>query len=872
MRHILFGLNTNDLQVAILIKGSALNKVKIERHYISQSTLLKPKNFIAFDLWYNDQKKCPATKAKEYLTDLLVEIDELGLCTIMVCDAPYFKFLTNNKKADPNYGYVCPCTVKGYGHLNVILCPNYQAMMYNPDLQGKVDRAIKTLDNHLSGSYMAPGTGIIHSTAYPSTPGDIQIWLEQLQSYPELTCDIEARSLEFWNCGISSIAFAWDKHNGVAFGVDRGPEGVTPTYRSNTEKQVIRDALIRFFLTYKGKLIWHNVSFDGKVLVYQLFMEHLADYAGMLKGIEVFTKDFDDTKLIAYMATNNAVRNVLSLKELSAEFTGNYAQEDIKDTDKIPYPQLLTYNLEDTLATWYVKEKFEPIIIADEQQELYEGLIKESVPTLMQTELCGMPINPDEVQVAKSFLTDIVDTCQDFFKQSQVIQAFHKQQQVLLVDALTTKAKKKVYELDDPIVTRYVFNPGSDTQLRRLLYDYFGLPVLDLTKGKQPACGNKTIKKLQSHTKDKAILEVFDYLLKLGEASIILTTFIPAFENAQQLPDGSWRLFGNFNLGGTQSLRLSSSKPNLQNIPSGSVFAKLVKRCFRPNNDWLFGGSDFDALEDKTGALLTRDPQRLKIYTEGFCGHCLRAQYYWPEKMPDIDPASVDSINSIKKKYGKIRQDSKAPSFALQYSGTYITLMKNCGFSEKEARAIETNYHKLYQVSDEWVADLIEKAKNDGYILLAFGGRIRTPLLAKTVGNGRSVPYTAKAEARSAGNAATQSYCILTLRAFNEFMRRVWASKYKYLILPAGTIHDAIYLMVINSAEIVTWVNKNLIECMAWQELKEIKHPQIKMSSGLEIFWPSWANGIEIPNNQTVKQIKNICIEAEQQYREKEYV
>jgi DNA polymerase-1 len=304
---------------------------------------------------------------------------------------------------------------------------------------------------------------------------------------------------------------------------------------------------------------------------------------------------------------------------------------------------------------------------------------------------------------------------------------------------------------------------------------------------------------------------------------------------------------------------LSSSNPNLQNIPSGSVFAKLIKACFGAIGKWLFNGSDFDALEDKTGALLTGDPNRIKIYTEGFCGHCLRTQSYWPEKMPDIDPTSVDSINSIADLYPDDRQDSKAPSFALQYRGTWRTLMNNCGFSEKEAKAIEKRYHDLYQVSDAWAEDVEKEGREKGYVTMIFGARIRTPLLAKTVTKGRSVPYAAAAEARSAGNAKTQSYCFLTLRAMNEYRKRVWNSPYIYSILPAATIHDAGYYMCKNDTKLMKWHNDNLIDCMAWQELEELKHPTIKISSSLEIFYPSWKDVVKIPNHSSEREIVDIC-------------
>ena len=224
--------------------------------------------------------------------------------------------------------------------------------------------------------------------------------------------------------------------------------------------------------------------------------------------------------------------------------------------------------------------------------------------------------------------------------------------------------------------------------------------------------------------------------------------------------------------------------------------------------------------------------------------------------MPDIDPASITSINSIEELYEEIRQDSKAPSFALQYKGTWTTLMNNCGFSAHEAKTIEKRYHALYKVSDQWLDTHIENAKTLGYIPLAFGGRIRTPILSQTSGR---MSYAAEAEARSAGNAATQSYCFLTIRAFNEFMRRVWRSKYRFKILPTGTIHDAIYLLVVEDVAVVKWVNDNLIDCMSWQELPELKHPTIKMSSSIEIYYPSWAEKIKIPNHATESEIEDIC-------------
>ena len=245
--------------------------------------------------------------------------------------------------------------------------------------------------------------------------------------------------------------------------------------------------------------------------------------------------------------------------------------------------------------------------------------------------------------------------------------------------------------------------------------------------------------------------------------------------------------------------------------------------------------------------------------TDGYDGHCLRAYYYFRDRMPDIDGTSVESINSIKKKYPELRQLSKAPTFLLTYGGSAIGLMKNCGFSEEEAKSIEANYHELYRESDEWVKERLARACNDGYVELAFGLKLRTPLLKQSILGNRSTLHQAEAEARTAGNALSgQSYGLLNNRAAVAFMKRVWASKWRTSIQPVALIHDAIYLLIDDDIECLEWVNKALIEEMSWQELPEIAHETVKLGAELDVFYPSWENEITLPNNATQQEIKDV--------------
>ena len=63
----------------------------------------------------------------------------------------------------------------------------------------------------------------------------------------------------------------------------------------------------------------------------------------------------------------------------------------------------------------------------------------------------------------------------------------------------------------------------------------------------------------------------------------------------------------------------------------------MIKECFEAPPGWLFVGLDFDSLEDKISAVTTRDPEKIKVYSDGYDGHCLRALAYFASDMPDIE-------------------------------------------------------------------------------------------------------------------------------------------------------------------------------------------------------------------------------------------
>lgn len=211
--------------------------------------------------------------------------------------------------------------------------------------------------------------------------------------------------------------------------------------------------------------------------------------------------------------------------------------------------------------------------------------------------------------------------------------------------------------------------------------------------------------------------------------------------------------------------------------------------------------------------------------------------------------AEVEVINSIKQSHKDLRQRSKGCTFALTYAGTWMTLVKNFDFTEEEAKHIEAQYHELYKVSDQVIADRLKIAAQQGYEEVAFGLRVRCPKMYQSLMGVKATPKEAEAEKRTAGNAIGQSFGLLTNRAGVEFNTLVRNSKYKYSVRPIIMIHDALYYLIRDNIDTVLWVNKHLSEAVKWQEEPQIQHDKVHLSGELSIFYPDWAHELSLPND-----------------------
>lgn len=830
------------MKIALLYNNGAMSNIK-EAYFYEGSPLKSSKPLMANIFKNRAKKKTPIKEIREYVeNDLIPALENANVSTLLIADADYFKVITGSKSAEPFLGYKLDSL---FGDFDCFYVPNYLAMFSNPeDTKDKIAYAFEYLQSHIDGRYTEPGTNIIKHAWFPKTTEEIKEALNiLLHKGMDLACDIEAYSLKHVEAGIGSIAFSWDKDGGIAFPVD-----FITNHEPNLE---VRELLRQFFIQFEHKITFHGITYDNNVLVYQLFMDHITDWEGLNNGMSILFKNWDCTKLMAYLANNSCARPDNGLKSLAQEFAGNWAveSEEIKDIKLLKLDDLLKYNLIDTMSTVFVKEKYEPIMDADNQREIYEDIFKPAAIDIVHMQLVGMPINMKKVAKARDNLQSVKDDCFLVFDSNIYVKQLVDKLNEDWVEMKNNTLKVKRVSLAD---ANEVFNPNSNPQLQMLLFEIMNLPIIDYTKSGLPGTGGKVLKELIKNADEVLDKDTFELLTALAEYKAlekILSSFIPAMEKADACPNGWHYLHGFFNLGGTVSGRLSSNNPNMQNIPANGKLAKVIKDCFEAPPGWLFIGLDYASLEDRISALTTKDKNKLKVYTEGFDGHCLRAYTYFGHLMPDIDPNNVESINSIEHKYPALRQLSKTPTFLLTYKGTHIGLAKKCGFSIEEAKSIEASYNELYKESIRWVDDQIDQATIDGYVTGAFGLRIRTPLLQRVILHTSSTPYSAIAESRTAGNALGQSWCLLNNRSSSEFMAKVRThKKWRDLILPCAQIHDAFYLMVPDDLDAISYVNKHLVDAVNWNDHPDIYHPDVGLGGELSVFYPTWNDELVLPN------------------------
>lgn len=501
-------------KIAILVKDSALDKQRLLKEYVNSIMNdfgYNRKDIVAFGLEYGSGS-VTAAEARGYLdNNVLPAVEVLGIKLLVVADAAYYKYLTKQvfMKNMGNYCYNEHKDARWDKLVKVIPVPSYTNFFADPDKRDLVPIALSAVPSAMGGLPVTLGNDVVRYEKYYTTHKTMKGLQALLDAdHPSLTVDIEAFSLLFTDAGIGTISFCWTKHKGVAFDIDHATTVNNGVRYSNREGY---DSLRWFFTNYKGKLIFHGGKYDIKVLVFVLFMDSkLGNREGMVNGIEILTRDYEDTMILTFLAVNSTAGNSLDLKSNTIEYMGNYALEEIKDITAIHNDVLLRYNLEDGCATNFLYQKHYDTIVDLNQEYLYKDVLINANVAIIQLELEGMYLHMDKVIALKDKLQGRVLELEQDLQGSPLITAFNlflRKRECFLANL---KLKQKVRLLEE--FTTKEFNPSSNEQVATFLHTFMKVKVRKRTKKKAPSVGRDALLEMKQKLMSKHKLKKDDLL------------------------------------------------------------------------------------------------------------------------------------------------------------------------------------------------------------------------------------------------------------------------------------------------------------------------------------------------------------------------
>ncbi len=382
-------------------------------------------------------------------------------------------------------------------------------------------------------------------------------------------------------------------------------------------------------------------------------------------GIEVANISFD-TMIGEYLI--NPTQSSYSINNLSREYLGYYGVDEEallgKGKSKKTFEQLSKEELGNYLSfildtVFKVEPKMKEILEENEMLNLYYNVELPLVEVLASMEFLGFQIDKEELEsLGKEYDEEI------------------------------TSLTREIYELAGED-----FNINSPKQLGEILFDRLSLPVIKKTK-----TGYSTDAEVLDKLKDQH--PIINKILRYRQIVKLKSTYIDGLLNL--INRNTNRVHSSFNQTVTSTGRISSTEPNLQNIPIRTDDGRKIRKAFVAKDDYLLVDADYSQIELRVLAHISKDPKLIEAFVNNEDIHRKTAS--------EVFNVAKDEVTPL------MRSNAKAVNFGIIYGISDYGLARDLNITRKEAKEYIDNYLKNYIKVKEYMENIVELGKEQGYV------------------------------------------------------------------------------------------------------------------------------------------------------------
>jgi DNA polymerase-1 len=478
------------------------------------------------------------------------------------------------------------------------------------------------------------------------TEEQLDALIERLQSAPEISLDTETTSEDAMTAELVGISLA----------IEPGAGFYIPLAHSylGAPRQLPRDlvmAKLKDILQTKP-IIGQNLKYDAKIL--------------RRSGIELKNIVFD-SMLAAYLLDPESRKD---LNELARRYLGHsvmdFSELGAARMDLVPIEQAARYSIADAEAVIRLKEKMLPELRSKNQEKLFYEVELPLIHVLIEMELNGILLDKEILR-----------------------------EQAKELETLATQLLQDIFRL-----AGQDFNPNSPKQVAYVLFEKLKLPVLRKTKT-GPSTDAYVLQELAS------LHPLPEKLLAYRELEKLLSTYVkklPEYINPR-----TGRVHTTFQQHITVTGRLSSTEPNLQNIPVRTELGGQIRKAFVAPPGRVLIGADYSQIELRVLAHLSEDPGLIEAFERDEDVHARTAATIFNIPIESVGPRE--------------RRIAKMINFGLSYGMTGYGLAQRTGLSRSEAEKFIKNYFENYPGVRAYMERVVREAEEKRYLETLLGRR-----------------------------------------------------------------------------------------------------------------------------------------------------